>query len=138
LLLVVGACLGVITLETLLPLVVGKAFAPAANALLPVLAMLPLIPLAAIATPALSLRLRPGVALAIDGIAVVAFVGTALVAMPRFAAAGATAALLIALMTSGVLAVLMLPQVASRRLLMSGVAGAALVLVLGAVTRGTW
>jgi O-antigen/teichoic acid export membrane protein len=131
----IGAgCAGVLVVDRLLPTVVGAAFAPATQPLLVVLATLPLIPLAVIANPASSLRLRPDLPLRIDGTALLAFSVTAFVATPRLGATGSMVALLIALLTSGVLSVVALPQVVSRRLLLTGVGGSVLVLLLGTLT----
>lgn len=127
---------GVVALERLLPLVVGARFAPAATSLALVLAALPLVPPAALLWPATSLRLRPGLALLADGAALGAYIVLAALLMPAWGAAGALAAMLAAIAISAAVATRTVPAVAPPRMLVTGVAGAAVVLGLHALIRG--
>jgi O-antigen/teichoic acid export membrane protein len=127
------AVIGVVTLERLLPLVVGERFAPAVPPMIPVLAMLPLLPLPAMGVQGASLRLRPGLSVAIDAWSLVAFAAAALVLVPQWGAIGASEALLIAMLAATVLSARAIPTVVSLRLVLSGVSGAAAVLGLAAL-----
>lgn len=132
--LVAASCAGVVLLARLLPMVVGNGFLPATGPLALVLAMLPLVPLAAIAAPASSLRLRPGLPLAIDGVALLVFIVAVALLMPRWGATGALAALLAAVATSAILAARAVPTVVTVRLLVTGLLGSSAVLALGFIT----
>ncbi len=110
-------------------------FVPASAAMIPVLAMLPLLPLQAIGAQSFSLRLRPGMTLGIDAAGLVAFVAAALVLVPRWGAAGATGALLTAIITSAVLSSRAIPAVVTARLLSTGLVASAAVLTLAAALR---
>ena len=116
---------GVVALNRVLPLVAGDQFAPAAAPMISVLAMLPLLPLPAIGVQAASLRLRPGLPVAIDTVSLVAFAVAAVFLVPRWKAAGASAALLIAIATSAVLTARAIPAVVTPRLLSIGFLGGA-------------
>jgi O-antigen/teichoic acid export membrane protein len=124
---------GVVVLAPLLPVVVGTAFLPATGPLALVLAMLPLVPLAAMGAPASSLRLRPGLPLAIDGVALLVFIVAVALLMPRWGATGTLAALLAAVVTSATLAARAVPTVVTFRLLATGLLGSSMVLALGAM-----
>lgn len=130
-----GALLGAVALEQVLPLVVGDAFAPATRALALVLAMFPLVPLSALATPASALRLTPGVPLRIDAVALGVFVAAAFLLVPRFAAAGAMGAMLAAVATSAVFSVTAIPTVVTLRMLGSGLLGSGAVAGAGLLVR---
>jgi PST family polysaccharide transporter len=128
-----AAGVGVVVLARLLPMVVGTAFLPATGPLALVLATLPLVPLAAIAAPASSLRLRPGLPLVIDGVALLVFIAAVTLLMPRWGATGTLAALLAAVATSAILAARAVPGVVTLRLLATGLLGSSMVLALGAL-----
>lgn len=129
------AIAGVVALDRVLPLVVGDQFAPAAAPMIAVLAMLPLLPLQAIGVQSASLRLRPGVPLAIDSMSLVAFAVAAMLLVPRRDAAGASAALLIAIATSALLFARAIPMVVTTRLLSIGMLAAGSVLAIAAALR---
>lgn len=127
------AVLGVVALHRVLPLVVGDRFAPATLPMIPVLAMLPLLPLQAIGVQSASLRLRPGLPLAIDAASLAVFIAAALVLVPRWQASGATAALFIAIATSAMLMWPAIPSVVTTRLVGVGLLGSGGVLAVAAL-----
>jgi len=126
---------GILALDRVLPLVVGDQFAPATAPMIPVLAMLPLLPLQAIGVQSASLRLRPGLPLAIDSVSLVAFAVAAVALVPRWQAAGASAALLIAITTSALLTARALPAVVTTRLLSIGLLAGGSVLAIAVALR---
>ena len=129
------AVVGIIALDRVLPLVVGDRFAAATPAMVPVIAMLPFLPLSAMAVPSSALRLKPHIPVTIDSIGLVAFVAAALALVPRWGAAGAVAALLVAIVTSGVLTARVLPTVVTARLLATGSLATAGVLAIAVALR---
>lgn len=133
-LLIAGGIGGVLALTRVLPLVAGERFAPASGALTFVLAMLPLVPVAALSYTASSLRLQPEAALRIDGTALLVFLAGATVLMPRWEAAGALAALAASITTSAALTVRAFPRAAPVRMLVAGALGAAIILLVGVLT----
>ena len=130
--LVAGAILGVVALDRVLPLVVGDRFTPAVAPMITVLAMLPLLPLPAMGMQSASLRLRPGIAVASDFLSLMVFAFAASILVPRWHAAGATGALLVAVITSSVIIARELPGVVTPRLLITGLAGTGAVLAIAA------
>lgn len=121
-------------LPWLLPHVVGAEFAAADAALVPALAILPLAPLTALLTQVTALRVRAGARSSAFGIGGVVFLLVALPAVPRWDAAGATAALLAGTAATALAAPFLVADVYGSRLLASLVAGAAAVLAVGWVT----
>lgn len=126
---------GVVALNRVLPLVAGDRFAPAVAPMVAVLAMLPLLPLPALGMQAASLRLRPGLPVAIDAVALVAFALAAVFLVPRWEAAGACAALLVATATSAVLFARAIPTVITPRLLSIGLLAGGSVVAIAAALR---
>ena len=133
-----AAILGVIAMNRALPLVIGERFSPASAAMIPVLAMMPLLPLPAICVPSASLRLQPALPFRIDVVALVGFVVAAVVLVPRWGAIGATASLMVATIISSVLTVRALPTVATVRLLTIGLITGGSVFAIAAVLRNAW
>ena len=123
---------GVFLLSRGLPLVVGNRFTGATGAFVPVFALLPLLPLPILAAQGAALQLRPGAALADDAAGLVAFIIAALALVPLWGAAGAAAALLVAVAVSAAVSAWQLSQVVTARFLAAGLAGTATVLALGA------
>jgi len=135
--LVASAILGVVALDRVLPLVVGDRFTPAVAPMITVLAMLPLLPLPAMGLQSASLRLRPGIPVAIESASLVSFIVASLVLVPRWHAVGATGALLVATVTSAVLNARALPTVVTPRILLTGLVGTGGVLGIAAAM-GIW
>ena len=135
--LVASAVLGVVALDRVLPLVVGDRFTPAVAPMITVLAMLPLLPLPAMGLQSASLRLRPGIPVAIESASLVSFIVASLVLVPRWHAVGATGALLVATVTSAVLNARALPTVVTPRILLTGLVGTGGVLGIAAAM-GIW
>jgi O-antigen/teichoic acid export membrane protein len=133
--LIPAALAGVLLLDRALPLVAGRQFAPATRALVPILALLPLLPLPLLGWQGAALRLRPGMALAINVAGLLAFTLTAAVLVPLWGAPGASAGLLAAVAASSALTAWKLPSSATPRLLLVAAAGSAGALVL-AMTLG--
>jgi hypothetical protein len=129
--LVACALIGVFALDRGLPLLVGKRFAGASGAIVPVLALLPLLPLPLLGWQAAALRLRPETALAMNLVEFVAFGVIAGMLVPAWYAQGATMGLLGAVAASSVFAAFRLPKAASWKLLVVGVAGSLSVLLVG-------
>jgi O-antigen/teichoic acid export membrane protein len=126
------AIAGTFLLARALPLIAGERFAPATPTLVPVLALMPLLPLPLLGWQAAALRLQPGLAVAINGVGAAIFVPAALFLIAAWGAPGASAALLIAVTASSVMSALKLPEAVPARLLLSALAAGASVLFLAA------
>lgn len=121
--LVPSALVGVIVLGRGLPIIAGEQFTPATGALVPILALLPLLPLPLLGWQGAALELRPEVALAINGTGLLTFIATAAVLVPRWGATGASAGLLAAVVASSLLTAWKLPTAVTPRLLLVGLLG---------------
>jgi len=130
--LVPSALAGILVLARGLPLVAGQQFTPAIGALVPILALLPLLPLPLLGWQGAALQLRPEVAFAINGTGLLAFIATAALLVPMWGAAGASAGLLAAVAASSLLTAWKLPASVTPRLLLAGVIGSLGVLALAA------
>lgn len=128
--LITAGLAGALMLERALPLVAGASYAGAVGALLPVVALLPLLPAATVAAQMAALSLKPERALLMYAAGLVAFTATAVWLVPVWGALGASLALLVAVAASGGVAALIFPEAVRPRLLMAGLAGAVAVLIL--------
>ncbi len=124
------ALAGTLVLGRGLGLVAGERFAPAVGTLVPVLALLPLLPLPLLGWQGAALELRPQVAVAINATGAAAFGASALILVPAWGAPGASAALFIGVAASSILSVWKLPAAVPVRILLVGFAAAAAVLGL--------
>jgi O-antigen/teichoic acid export membrane protein len=127
-----GALLGVLALDAVVPIVFGDRFDGAADAFGPALAVVVLAPLSALLVQVSALRLRAGASLTGGIAAASAFVVVAVVAVPAWAAVGATTATLAGAVAGAVATLAVLPRAAGRLPLTSFV-GAAAVVTLSAV-----
>ncbi|MDN5750199.1 MAG: hypothetical protein L0H64_17090, partial [Pseudonocardia sp.] len=129
-----GAAVVGLVLDTLVPIAFGRDYAGAAQAFGPAVAMVVLAPLNALAVQAAALRLQPGTTLWTALAGAVAFTGVALSVVPAWGAAGATAAALAGTAASAVVAVRLLPGAVGARLAVASLVGAPAVAVLGVFT----
>jgi len=114
-----------------LPVVVGEGFAGAADAFVPALAVLPLVPPSALGAQAAALRLRAQTRTWATGAGAIVFLAVAAPAVPAWQAAGATTALLAATAVSVLALAVAVPGAIDRRLLAAGFGGAGLTLAAG-------
>ena len=128
------ALVAVVLADPLLTHVLGERFAGVRDPLVPALATLPFAGLTALATQVAALRIRPEIRIRTTGIGAFVFLTVALVAIPQWGATGGTAAFLAGTVATVLASARELPEVLSRSLLLSSVAGAVAVVVLGAVT----
>jgi hypothetical protein len=124
------ACVGAVSLDAVLPLVLGDGFEGADTAFGPALAVLPIAPLAALANQMTALWLRPGVRAWTAAAGAATFVLVAALAVPAWAAAGASAALLASTVAIVILSALIFRQALTAPLVLASLSGAALVLLL--------
>ncbi|MCM2269401.1 MAG: hypothetical protein NDJ75_04825, partial [Thermoanaerobaculia bacterium] len=129
-LLVLCALVGAAALDVGLAWVVGDRFAPAASTLVPILALLPLLPLPLLGWQGAALRLRPELALAVNATGAATFGVTAALLVPAWGAPGASSALLVAVVAASLLGAWKLPTAVPRALLSTATAGAAGVFAL--------
>lgn len=123
----------VLVLPWLLPHVAGAEFSRADAALVPALAVLPFAPLTALLTQLAALRIDGGARAAAFGVGGLAFVVVAVLAVPRWEAVGATAALLAGTAATAIAAPIFVRGVYGPRLLGVALAGAAAVVLVGAL-----
>lgn len=128
-----GVTLTAVLIDAAVPLVFGGAYADAAPAFGPALALVVLAPVNALLVQAAALRLRPDVTLYAALAGAAAFLAVAALAVPAWAATGATAAALAGAAASAVLAARLLPGAAGVALTVASLGGAAAVTVLGVV-----
>jgi O-antigen/teichoic acid export membrane protein len=128
-----GTVVAAAAVEAVMPAVVGSGFRGAAAAFGPALALVVLAPLYALGVQVAALRLRPEAALANGAATAVAFLAAALVAVPPWGAAGATAAALAGGVAGIAVSARALPGAFGVRLTSASIAGAALVLLVAAV-----
>jgi hypothetical protein len=124
------ACVGAVSLGAVLPIVFGEGFEGADTAFGPALAVLPIAPLAALANQMTALWLRPGVRAWTAAAGAATFVLVAALAVPAWAAAGASAALLASTVAIVLLSALIFRQALTAPLVLASLSGAALVLLL--------
>jgi O-antigen/teichoic acid export membrane protein len=120
-------------LQTLTGMVFGSEFRHADTAMAFGLALLPLAPVAALASQATVLRLRPGVRVRAAVLGFVVFLATAVAAVPGGGAAGAMAALLAGTLTTVLLMAYLLRDAIGPRLLATAIVGSGLTLAIGLV-----
>jgi O-antigen/teichoic acid export membrane protein len=119
-------------LDQLVPAVFGADYEPAVAAFGPALGLIVLAPLHALLVQVAALRLEPGASLA-GGVAVAAgFLVAAVAFIPGLEAAGGTLAVLVGTVAGVVVLVRRLPGAADRALVLTSLAGAALVTGLAA------
>jgi lipopolysaccharide exporter len=123
----------VLTLDAAVPIVFGERYAAAAAAFGPALAMVVLAPVNALVVQAAALRLRPEATLYAAVAGALGFTGAAVLAVPVWGAAGATAAALAGATGYALLAIRLLPGAAGARLTVASVGGAAAVVLLGVI-----
>jgi O-antigen/teichoic acid export membrane protein len=128
--LVPGTLVVAAALERLVPAVFGAGYDGAVDAFGPALALVVLAPLNALAVQAAALRLRPDVAATAGAASAATFVVVALVAVPTWGAAGATAAALAGGAAGAVLAGWRLLGAFGSRLPLATAAGASAVLLV--------
>lgn len=129
-----AAALVALTLDAVVPTVFGGDYAGASSAFGPVLGVMVLAPLNALAVQAAALRLQPGVSLAIGLAAALGFLVTAVVAVPSWGAPGGTAAALVGTAAGALVSLWMLPGAVGGRIGAASFAGAVLVVVLAVAT----
>jgi O-antigen/teichoic acid export membrane protein len=133
LILIPVALVGVLSVEWGLPLVLGDEFAGAAPAFGPALALLPLAAAGTLVSQVSALRLRADVRVESTAAGALAFVVTAIAAVPAWGAPGATAALLAAVATGIAVGAARLGRVHGGALFLLSAAGSATILVIGLV-----
>lgn len=121
----------VLVVGTMVPLVFGPAYAGAADAFGPAMAMVVLAPVNALAVQAAALRLRAEVTVRAAAVGALAFVLVAALAVPAWGAVGATAAALAGAAASASTAIRMLPGAVGVRLAVVTFGGAAAAVALG-------
>ena len=125
---------GELLVEHALPHVVGTGFDVAAPAFGPAFAMLPLAGLTSAASQISALRLRSGARLLANAVGATAFLVTAVLAVPVWGSVGATAALLVATISTVAAAARLLPGVYSRSLVVTAIGGTVAVVALAALS----
>ncbi|HEX6105950.1 MAG TPA: hypothetical protein VFZ26_10215 [Gemmatimonadales bacterium] len=130
---VLAALGGMLVLERGLVLIAGPAFAPAVDALVPILVLLPLLPLPAIGWQGAALRLRPGLGLRISAVGAIVCLAAAALLVPRWGAPGASTALALAVTVTAAHTAWELPGSVPPRLLLVSALGA-----LGALALAWW
>jgi O-antigen/teichoic acid export membrane protein len=127
----VGAVGSVVVVDALVPVVFGAAYADAAAAFVPAIAMVVLAPVNALAVQASALLLRPDAALYAGLAGAAAFVAVCLTLVPGWGAAGATTAALAGTAVTALVSLLLLPRAVGARLALCTAAAVAAVMVLG-------
>jgi O-antigen/teichoic acid export membrane protein len=128
-----GAVASTLVVDAVVPVVFGAAYADAAAAFLPAIAMVVLAPVNALAVQASALRLRPDAALYAGLAAAAVFVAVCLATVPGWGAAGATTAALAGTAASAVASLLLLPGAVGARLTLCSAAAIAAVLAVGVI-----
>ena len=123
---------GIVLVGPVLPYVVGSEFAGAIPSFGPALAILPLAGLASAATQVAALRLLPGARLAANAAGAIAFVVTAIAAIPSWGSVGGTLALFVATTVTVCVSAVLLPGAFGKVLLGVAFAGSAAVLLISA------
>ncbi|HEY8544776.1 MAG TPA: hypothetical protein VIL36_07000 [Acidimicrobiales bacterium] len=131
--LVPGSLVAALLLDTAVPAVFGDDFRAATAAFGPALALVVLAPLSSLLVQVAALRFRPGVALANGVAAAATFLVVAALAVPRWEAAGATAAGAAATAAGALVSLRLLPGAARPRTIAASLAGAALVMAVAGV-----
>jgi O-antigen/teichoic acid export membrane protein len=124
---------GALTADRAVRLLWGEAFDGSERAFASALALIPLAPLGALATQLAALRLRAGIRLVASGAGALVFIVTALIAVPAWEAAGASAALLAGVVANVIVSALTLRTALTLRLVAASLGAAALVLAAGVV-----
>lgn len=124
----------VLAIDAAVPIVFGAAYAGAAGAFGPALAMVVLAPVNALAVQAAALRLRPEATLYAAVAGALGFTGAAVLAVPAWGAAGATGAALVGAAAYALVAIRLLPSAAGVRFTVASLGGAAAVILLGVIT----
>jgi O-antigen/teichoic acid export membrane protein len=127
----VGGLATVAAMDVLVPVAFGAAYAAAASAFVPAIAMVVLAPVTALAVQASALRLRPEAVLYGGLAGAVVFVGVAITAVPAWGATGATAAALAGTAATALATLLLLPGAVGARLALCSAAAVAAVLAMG-------
>lgn len=127
------AAVTALVLDAAVPAVFGSAYAGAAPAFGPALALVVLAPLNALAVQVAALRLRPEAALSSGIASALGFVVVAVTTVPAWGAAGGTAAALAGAVAGALTSLRLLPGAAGWRIGLASFAGAAAVLVLAVV-----
>lgn len=126
-----GGLVCALILEDAVPAVFGAGYLAAADAFAPALAMVVLAPINALALQAAALRLQPQATLHSAVAGAVAFVLTALVAVPSLGATGGTVAALAGTAATALVCIRLLPGAVGGRVVAASLGAAAAVLVLG-------
>ena len=126
-----GVLVCALFLEDAVPAVFGADYVGAAGSFVPALAMVVLAPVNALALQAAALRLRPEATLHSAVAGAVAFVATALVAVPPLGASGGTLAALAGVAAAALVSICLLPGSVGGRVGAASLCGAAAVLALG-------
>jgi O-antigen/teichoic acid export membrane protein len=132
--LVTTALLGGLVLQHALVPVFGEAFRSAERAFIPVLGLLPLVSLTALANQIAALRLQPEVRLHASAFGLGVFLLTAPVAVAEWGAVGATGALLASTAVALVVFARELPMFVSKRVLATAAAGSAGAMLIALTT----
>jgi O-antigen/teichoic acid export membrane protein len=128
------ACVTVLALDTAVPIVFGERYTAAAGAFGPAMAMVVLAPVNALVVQAAALRLRPEATLYAALAGALSFTGAAVLAVPAWGAAGATAAALAGAAGYALLAIRLLPGAVGARLTVASLGGATAIILLGVLT----
>ena len=126
-----GGLVCALVLDDAVPAIFGAGYLAAADAFVPALAMVVLAPVNALALQAAALRLRPEATLHSAVAAAVAFVLTALLAVPPLGATGGTVAALAGTAAAALVSIRLLPGAVGGRVGAASLGAAAAVLVLG-------
>ncbi len=126
-----GAVASTLVVDTVVPVVFGAAYADAAAAFVPAIAMVVLAPVNALAVQASALRLRPDATLYAGLAGAAVFVAVCLATVPGWGAAGATTAALAGTAASALASRLLLPGAVGARLTLCSAAAVAAVLAVG-------
>jgi hypothetical protein len=120
-----------VSVDLVVPWLWGQRFGAAEDAFAPALALIPLAPLAALATQVAALRLQPAARLQASAVGAVAFLVTALTAVPAWGAVGASAALLAATVAALLVSARAFPVTLTPTLVAASLASSGLVLAAG-------
>jgi O-antigen/teichoic acid export membrane protein len=128
-----AALVGAIVLDPVLRALAGERFAGADAALVPTLALLPLLPPLLMGWQAAVLRLRPALAFSLQATGFASFAVAAAILTPLWPAWGAMAALLLAAAVTVSVTAWRLPAAVTARLLAAAFGAAGVVLAVGIV-----
>jgi O-antigen/teichoic acid export membrane protein len=124
----------VLLADPLLTHVLGERFAGVRAPLVPALATLPFAGLTALATQVAALRVRPEIRIRTTGVGLAVFLAVAFVAIPHWGATAGTAAFLAGTVATVLASARELPEAVSRSLVLWSCAGAAAIVLVGALT----